>query len=139
MIAAALGVEIDRIEQTVQPIVSEVLRETPFVTVAPGQVAGSRHEAVGYRAGRPFVTLVHPQQVRPELAGVETGDCIEIAGEPEIRLAGSPEIPGGSGTIALAVNMIPRIAAAPPGLYTMAELPVPAALPGPVGGVARHA
>lgn len=130
MIAAALGCSIDRIEQTVEPIVSEVRCETLFVTVEPGCVAGTRHTAMGYRDGAPFITLVHPQQVRPELAGVETGDSIEIAGTPSLHLSGSPEIPGGAGTVAIAVNMIPRILAASPGLYTMTELPVPAALLG---------
>jgi len=146
MIAAALGCTIDRVEQTVEPILSEVRRETPFVTVAPGCVAGTRHTAIGYRDGAPFITLVHPQQVRPELAGVETGDSIEIAGTPSLRLSSRPEIPGGAGTVAIAVNMIPRILAAAPGLYTMTELPVPAALlggarpsAGPVEGATRHA
>jgi 4-hydroxy-tetrahydrodipicolinate reductase len=130
MVAAALRCTVDRIEQTVEPIVSKVRRETPFVTVEPGCVAGTRHTAMGYRDDAPFITLVHPQQVRPELANVETGDSIEITGTPSLRLAGSPEIPGGEGTVAIAVNMIPRVLSASPGLYTMAELPVPAALLG---------
>ena len=134
MIAAALGCAVERIEQKVEPIMSEVRRETPFVTVEPGRVAGTRHSAIGYRDGAPFITLLHPQQVRPELAGVETGDTIEIAGTPGLRLSGSPEIPGGVGTVAIAVNMIPRIIAAAPGLYAMTELPVPAAL---LGGARR--
>lgn len=145
MIAMALGRDIDRIEQSVEPIVSDVARETPFVTVEPGHVAGTRHRAVAYSDDKPFITLDHPQQVRPELAGVETGDVIEIFGTPSLRLTGSPEIPGGTGTIAIAVNMIPRILAAAPGLYTMADLPVPAALPGnarwraePTGEARRH-
>lgn len=136
MVAAALGREIDGIEQAIEPIVSEVRRETPFVTVEPGCVAGTRHTAVARCDGAPFITLVHPQQVRPELAGVATGDEIEITGTPSLRLAGSPEIPGGQGTVAVAVNMIQRILAAAPGLYTMAQLPVPAALPG-VGAARR--
>jgi 4-hydroxy-tetrahydrodipicolinate reductase len=130
MIAASLGCGIDRIEQVIEPIVSDVRRETAFLTVEPGCVAGTRQTAVAYRDGKAFITLVHPQQVRPELGGVETGDSIEIFGQPSLRLAGSPEIPGGKGTVAIAVNMIPRILAAAPGLYTMAELPVPAALLG---------
>lgn len=136
MIAASLGCTIDRIEQIIEPIVSDVRRETPFVTVEPGCVAGTRHTAVAYRDGEPFITLEHPQQVRPELAGVETGDSIEIVGVPNLRLSGSPEIPGGQGTMAIAVNMIPRILAAAPGLYAMADLPVPAAL---LGGARRAA
>lgn len=127
MIARSLGWPIERIEQSREPILSSVRRKTPFVTVEPGQVAGCLHRAVAYVAGRPAITLIHPQQVHPRLEGIETGDAIEIAGTPDVRLAGSPEIPGGFGTVALAVNMIPQVLAAPPGLHCMADLPVPAA------------
>ncbi|MEN8174821.1 MAG: hypothetical protein ABFS23_03605, partial [Pseudomonadota bacterium] len=53
MIAAALGWEIERIEQSREPIVSRVPRRTPFATVEPGQVAGCRHTAVAWSGGRP--------------------------------------------------------------------------------------
>ena len=130
MIADALGWEIERIEERRQPIISKVRRETPFVTVEPGDVAGCLHTAVAYRAGEPIITLIHPQQIHPHLEGVETGDRIEINGTPNVHLAGSPEIPGGVGTVALAVNLIPRALNAAPGLYCMADLPVPAAILG---------
>ena len=130
MIADTLGWEIERIDETREPIVSNIRRETPFLTVEPGHVAGCMHTAVAYRAGKPVITLIHPQQVHPHLEGVETGDSIEIKGTPNVRLAGSPEIPGGLGTIAVAVNMIPRVLSAPPGLHSMADLPVPAAILG---------
>jgi 4-hydroxy-tetrahydrodipicolinate reductase len=130
MIATALGWEIERIEESRDPIVSAVTRETPFITVEPGQVAGCFHTAVAYREGKPVITLVHPQQIQPHLEEVETGDTIEISGTPNICLTGSPEIPGGKGTIALAVNMIPHVLNASPGLHSMADLPVPAAMLG---------
>jgi 4-hydroxy-tetrahydrodipicolinate reductase len=133
MIANALGWQIERIEQTREPIVSSVPRDTAFVRVRPGDVAGCHHRAVAYCGGRPVITLDHPQQVVPEAEGVETGDHIEISGTPDIRLAGSPEIPGGQGTVALAVNMVARALDAAPGLHSMAGLPVPAALPGEAG------
>jgi 4-hydroxy-tetrahydrodipicolinate reductase len=128
MIGGALGWEIERVAEKREPIVSRVRRETPFVTVAPGEVAGCAHRAVAYRRGEPVITLIHPQQVHPEAEGVETGDTIEILGTPTVRLAGRPEIPGGTGTVAIAVNMIPRVLGAAPGLHTMADLPVPAAM-----------
>jgi 4-hydroxy-tetrahydrodipicolinate reductase len=78
MIATALGWEIERIEQAREPIVSKVLRQTPLVTVEPGQVAGCRHSAVAWSGGRPVISLIHPQQVHPELEGVATGDSIHI-------------------------------------------------------------
>ncbi len=130
MIAGALGWEIARISESREPIVARVERETPFVKVVPGQVAGCLHTAIAYRGEKPAITLIHPQQIHPQLEGVETGDTIEIRGIPNLRFAGSPEIPGGTATIALAVNMIPRVLNARPGLHTMADLPVPAAMLG---------
>lgn len=132
MVTAALGWKIDGIQETRTPIVSQVRRETPFVIVEPGQVAGCLHTAVAYRQNTPVITLLHPQQIHPNLEGVETGDSIEIVGTPHVRLFGRPEIPGGQGTTALAVNMIPRVLMASPGLHTMADLPVPAAILGDV-------
>ena len=130
MIVTALGWEIERIEEKREAIVSQVRRETPFITIEPGQVAGCHHTAVAFREGEPVITLIHPQQIHPSLEGIETGDYIEIKGTPNVSLSGTPEIPGGQATCALAVNMIPRVLSAPPGLHTMAELPVPAAMLG---------
>ncbi|MES9874495.1 MAG: 2,4-diaminopentanoate dehydrogenase [Candidatus Sedimenticola sp. 6PFRAG7] len=130
MIAATLDWHVEHIEEQREPIVSNVLRETPFSRVEPGQVAGCRHTAVAYVDGRPVITLIHPQQIHPYLEGVETGDEITIEGSPPVHLAGSPEIHGGQATTALAVNMIPRLLNARPGLYSMADLPVPAAILG---------
>lgn len=127
MIAEALGWTIDRIDETRAPIVAEIPLVTEVVTVAPGQVAGCRHTAVAYAGDRPLITLIHPQQICPEAAGIATGDSIEIKGTPHIRLSGSPEIPGGIGTQAIAVNMIPAVLNAAPGLHVMTDLPVPAA------------
>ncbi len=135
MIASALGWQIDSITQSREPIISRVPRQTPFVTVAAGQVAGCMHTAIAFRHGKPVIRLIHPQQIHPHLENIATGDMIEIAGTPNIRLAGSPEIPGGQGTAALAVNMIPRLLNAAPGLYSMADLPVPAAM---LGDVRNH-
>jgi hypothetical protein len=138
MIAAALGWEIERIEQTLEPVVSTVRRATPSITVEPGQVAGCHHSAVAYCAGKAVITLIHPQQLLPQLEGVETGDRIEIRGTPPVCFSGSPEIPGGQATVALAVNMIPRVMNATPGLYSMLDLPAPAALLGDARRLVRE-
>ncbi|MEW6308421.1 MAG: 2,4-diaminopentanoate dehydrogenase [Bacillota bacterium] len=130
MIAKAIGWELDEIKQEKQPIVSKVYRETPHVKVQPGMVAGCNHTAWGYMDGRVVITLEHPQQIHPGLAGVETGDYIWITGEPNINVANKPEVPGGIGTIATSVNMIPLVRAAAPGLLTMADLPLPRATMG---------
>lgn len=130
MIAAALGWEIERIEQKRVPIISTVERDGGEAgTIKPGYTAGCNHTGIAFdRSGNPIIELYHPQQVHPEAEGQETGDYIEIFGEPNIKFSSGPEIPGGIGTIALAVNMIPKVIDAGPGYKTMADLPVPSAI-----------
>jgi len=125
MIARALGWNITKIEQERKPIISIVHRETPVVKVEPGMVAGCNHSAKAYIGDEVVIEMQHPQQIHPHLEGVETGDYIEIYGDPNINLAIKPEIPGGKATIAIATNMIPIVINAEPGLKTMADLPVP--------------
>lgn len=131
LISQALGLGVDRIEQTREPIISTVRRETPHVVVEPGMVAGCAHTGVGYRGDTEVIRLVHPQQVHPHLEEQATGDRIHIWGVPEVHMAIEPEIPGGLATIGMAVNMVPRILAASPGLKRVIDLPTPGALMGP--------
>lgn len=128
MIGNALGWEIDRIEESREPIISNTERKTSVAHVKPGMVAGCKHVGRGYCGEKLMIELVHPQQILPETEGVDTGDYIDIYGDPEIHLSIKPEIPGGKGTIALATNMIPAVIEAAPGLIEMSELPIPRCL-----------
>lgn len=130
MISQALGLGVDRIEENREPIISKVYRETPHVKVEPGMVAGCAHIGIGYRGDQEVVKLIHPQQIHPHLEDQDTGDYINIYGKPEIHMAIKPEIAGGVATMGIAVNMIPHVVAATPGLKRMIDLPVPAALMG---------
>jgi 4-hydroxy-tetrahydrodipicolinate reductase len=125
LIAKALDWEIDRIEETREPIVTKVERSTPHVHVAPGDVAGCRHIGRGYVGGEPKIELIHPQQIHPELEGVDTGDYIEIHGDPNVNMANKPEIPGGKGTYASTGNYIPLMKDAPAGMLTVVDMPLP--------------
>jgi hypothetical protein len=138
MIADSLGWKLGKVEESREPIVTKVKRETPFVKVEPGMVAGCKQVGRGIIDGEERILLVHPQQIHPELEGVETGDYIKIEGTPPIDLRIEPEIAGGIGTIALMVNMIPAIMNAEPGIMTMASLPIPAALLGDVSTKIRR-
>jgi 4-hydroxy-tetrahydrodipicolinate reductase len=77
------------------------------------------------------VRLVHPQQIHPQAEDQSTGDYIHIYGTPEIHMSIQPEIPGGIATQGMAVNMIPIVVAASPGLKRVVDLPTPTALMGP--------
>src|SRR6056297_1671254 len=128
MIADYLGWELDKIVEEREPIVSKTKREANVLKVEPGMVAGCRHTGKGYIGDEAVIELIHPQQILPEIEDVDTGDYIKIEGDPNINLSIKPEIPGGKGTMALACNMIPVINEWRPGLYSMAELPIPIAL-----------
>lgn len=130
MISDAIGLGVDKIDETREPIISNTHRETPVVKVEPGMVAGCRHIAVGYSKGVEVIKLIHPQQIHPHVENVDTGDYIKIQGDPNINMSIKPEIPGGKGTMAVAVNMIPLVVKAPAGLKRMSDLPIPACLMG---------
>jgi len=135
MIARSLNWEIGKIEETKAPIVSKVERDGGEAgKIIPGNTAGCDHRAKAYdKNGKLLIELVHPQQVRPEAEGNGTQDIIEIFGYPDIKISTGPEIPGGKGTIALAVNMIPQVLNNTNfGVVTMADLPVPHCLLGDV-------
>ncbi|MCL4407493.1 MAG: 2,4-diaminopentanoate dehydrogenase [Thermotogae bacterium] len=125
MIADALGWELGKIEEEREPIISKTHRETPYAKVEPGQVAGCKHVGRGIVGGEVKIELIHPQQIHPEAENVKTGDFIQIEGDPNISLEIKPEIPGGKGTMAMAVNMIPKVIEARPGLLTMKDMQIP--------------
>ncbi len=130
MIADGMGVKLDRVDQTKEPIISNTHRETEYATVEPGNLAGVRQRGFGYSDDKLFIEMDHPQQIKPQTENTSTGDFIQIKGYPDINLQINPEIPGGIGTIAMAVNMIPQVINADPGLKTMLDLPVPRAIMG---------
>jgi hypothetical protein len=125
MIAKALGLEYDQIIETREPIISNTYRETTCVKVEPGRVAGCNHIAIAIKNQKSIITLEHIQQIHPECEAVDTGDYIFIKGDGDLHLAIKPETPGGIGTIAMAVNMIPQVISSRAGLKTMMDLPIP--------------
>ena len=131
MITDALGWKLsDEVKLSKSPIVSNVYRKAPYAEVQAGDVAGVNMLGNGYVDGELKIEMIHPQQVEPQLEGVETGDYITIKGTPDISMAINPEVPGGIGTIAMCVNMIPQVINSRPGLKTMIDLPVPRAIMG---------
>ncbi len=131
MISDALGWQLsDEVKLERAPIISSIYRKSKYAEVQPGDVAGCNMKGFGYVDGEIKIEMLHPQQIEPQLEGVDTGDYISIKGRPNIDMRIKPEIPGGIGTIAMAVNMIPHVINARPGLKTMIDLPVPRAIMG---------
>lgn len=130
MVADGIGWKVDKIDETREPIMSNTDRKTKYAEVKAGNVAGCKQCGYGYVNGEMRIDMEHPQQILPETEGIDTGDYINIKGVPNINMAIKPEIPGGIGTIAMCVNMIPHVMNAGAGLKTMLDLPVPRAIMG---------
>lgn len=130
MIADGIGWKVDKIEQDMEAIVTDVDRKSSHGFAKAGSVAGVNMTAEGYVDGVNRIHMQHPQQIEPEQVGIDTGDYVIIKGSPSVNMANSPEIEGGIGTYAMCVNMIPHVINARPGLKTMLDLPCPRAIMG---------
>jgi 4-hydroxy-tetrahydrodipicolinate reductase len=125
MMAEGLGWEIDKFEQDMEPIVTDVDRVAPYGEAKAGTCAGVAMVGNAYMNGECVIEMDHPQQIEPEQVGINTGDYVIIKGTPNINMVNSPEVEGGLGTIAMLVNMIPQVINADAGLHTMLSLPIP--------------
>jgi 4-hydroxy-tetrahydrodipicolinate reductase len=64
------------------------------------------------------------------LGAPESYDAIQIDGTPSLSVRMPGGIHGDIATASIVVNSIPRVLAAPPGLHTMRDLPLPSFFPG---------
>ncbi|MCX6998863.1 MAG: NADP-binding protein [Candidatus Sumerlaeota bacterium] len=129
MVAHCLGLPVDELRQTKEPVITRKQRASRFITIAPGSVCGFRQNVAGLRNGETLLDFRMVGIVCPdsEEDGVTLGDYTRIEGTPNVDITIKEEIAqkGGMGTAAVAVNMIPRILNAPPGFHTMNTLALP--------------
>ncbi|MDF2880886.1 MAG: NADP-binding protein [Clostridiaceae bacterium] len=137
MMEEAFNIKFDKVTQEKEPIISNIQRSTSIASVKPGHVTGCRQLGHGYLGDKVFVDMEHPQQVRPDIENIDTGDYININGNPNLNVQIKPEIPGGIATIAICVNMIPHVINSSPGLKTMLDLPIPRVILGDVRDLIR--
>jgi 4-hydroxy-tetrahydrodipicolinate reductase len=124
MLSSTIGLQVDEIrELPPEPVLCTQEVRTAFATVKPGQVAGLRSTAVGIKAGKEVLTLEflsHANVERP-------CDSVEIDGDPMVKQRIDGGVHGDAGTVAMVFNAIPKVLNAPPGLATMATLPLASA------------
>ncbi len=98
-----------------------------------GTVCGVEQNAHGFFKGKKVITYNRGYYVSPnrEEDGLEVGFFYSIEGEPgvEASLTGGILTDIYLSTAARAVNSIPQVVAAPPGLLTVYELPTSPCLP----------
>jgi hypothetical protein len=119
MVAHALGWQLDRVEETIEPVVAEKPVKSQFVEVEAGQVSGVHQVARGFKDGQELIVL----HLYMHLGAESPGDSVVIEGTPDIELT-IKGIHGDLATAAMAVNAVPKVVNAPPGLITMKDLPL---------------
>ena len=126
MIADALGWDLDRITDDIQPKLAAVTISSEHLAVDPGYVSGIIQDGVGYRGKRPVIRL----HMEAYLGAPESYDSIEIEGQPNLSLKIATGIHGDIATASIVVNSIPKVIDAAPGLHTMRDLALPSFFPG---------
>jgi len=121
MIADALGWKLDRITDEIQPKIATETVASEFLAVDPGYVCGIVQDGVGYRNGKPVITL----HMEAYLGAPESYDGVEITGSPTIKMKIAGGVHGDVATASIVVNSLAKILDVPPGLHTMRDMPIP--------------
>lgn len=120
MIAVGIGVPIEEISETIEPVLAG--KETDGIL--PGRVLGL-HQIARVRSA---------EEVKVELdltmaVGEKAFDRIEIQGDPPVNLVVEGGFHGDRATVGCVVNAIPFVVQAPPGVQTVVTLPLFGLLP----------
>ena len=121
LLAKALGFAVDRIEQTVEPVLATEVRKTQFLTVETGQVAGIRNHGYGYIGNEAVIHL----DLSMYVGAPNPRDEVVLESTPAIRLKFEGGIAGDQATAAILVNSLHSVAAATPGLKTVLDIGAP--------------
>jgi hypothetical protein len=139
LVAAAIGLELDRIEERHEILLAD--RDVPIAsgTVAKGTISGMRFEIVGIVDGEERLVVEHVTRLRDEDAPhwpQGQGYRILVEGEPHVKVElelssdrGDHNHAGCLATAMHVVNAIPSVVEAAPGVRTLLDLPVYSAAP----------
>lgn len=125
-----LGLGVTRWEETIEPVRAERDLSCELGPIRKGVASGVRQVARGWNArdSEPVVTLEFQAaigQLNPPAQ-----DRVRIDAEPVIDMTISGGVHGDIATTAITLNAIRPLLTAPPGLHTMATLPMTYALSG---------
>jgi hypothetical protein len=141
LVADGLGVELEAIRGFFEPVLAPETYDIACGTIEKGTVAAMRFGLQGIIDGKPALVIEHVTRTRGDLAPEwphGRGWSVDVEGEPSMRCTVQIATDGGDendqgclGTAMHAVNAIPLVCEAAPGIRTFLDLPM-------VAGPAQH-
>lgn len=119
-IARQLGWHLERTEDKIEPVIADRNIETEALKIQSGQVAGVRQTGRGIVNGEERIKLSFQAAVGER----ESYDEVEIFGVPHIRSRIIGGVHGDVATCSIILNACKSVLNAPPGLRTMADIPM---------------
>lgn len=129
LVADALGVQLDEVEESDEFELATEEFEIAAGLVRAGTVCASRWIFSGLVRGRPFMTIevVYKADATKVRRWPDPGFSIHIEGVPQMTVSVDEVSHGLAAAAAHAVNSIPAVCAAAPGIRTLLHLPLPTA------------
>jgi len=121
MLGAALGWDLEAIEESIDPVVAEERVESDYVTVEAGEVAGIHQVGKGFVDGEVRIEL----DLSMYLGAPDPHDEVRIEGVPDVHSVVEGGFHGDVTTPAVAVNVVPSVRDADPGFVTMLDVAPP--------------
>lgn len=129
-VADAVGFELDRWEESTAPVHATREMESGLGPVARGSVCGIRQVADGYSGSRRVIRM----EFQAALGQEAPHDRVVIEGDPPVDVVFHGGVHGDTATSAIVLNSIASLLRAPPGLHTMATIPLVHFAGGPAPG-----
>jgi 4-hydroxy-tetrahydrodipicolinate reductase len=121
LMANGLGSELEEVSgEQILPVIAEERVVTRYIQVDPGHVAGLRQKIHGTTRGRMRLSI----DVTMYVGARDPRDEIFVKGVPDLHARIDGGIHGDRATAAIAVNSIPRVVMARPGVLTMDDIPI---------------
>ncbi|MBL8861874.1 MAG: dihydrodipicolinate reductase [Planctomycetes bacterium] len=124
-VAARLGLKVSRWEEDIAPVYADRDLPSGLGLVPEGRICGVRQEARGYDGHRLVVNL----KFQAAIGQQDPHDRVIVDGVPAIDLVWRGGVQGDIATSAITLNAIAALRAAPPGLHTMATIPLVSCTP----------
>ena len=125
--ARRFGRSVERFTETIDPIPAPEAIDTVAVPIEPGQSAGFEQVTTGYTGTGDEAWFQATFLGHVDLASIDLApeDSYNVIGDPDLHAVVRPGFNPQSTTMAVLVNMLPHVVAAPAGLVSTTDLPIP--------------